>query len=143
MKKISAITLTLLVLACFSTTPANAGPAGRHTMEGFILGTSVALMGTAIIHSMNNGKQCTPNYPRYTKHGNNRHQRLHAAYDSGPKGHWEIRKVWVENKHSKRWNPGHTTPRGHRGDGRYDRIPAQKGHWQAQRVWVETKYKHR
>ena len=143
MKKISALTLTLILLACFSTAPADAGAARRHTIEGFVLGTGVALLGTAIIHGMNNDKQCAPNYPRYTRHKNYRHQRLHAKYDSGPRGHWEIQKVWVENKHKKRWNPGHTTPRGHWVEGRYKKIRVQKGHWQEQRVWVETKYKHR
>jgi len=142
MKKISALTLTLIVIVCFSTAPATAGPARRHTLEGFFIGTGVALIGTAIIHGMNNEKQCAPNYPRYTRTENNRHQRR-LKYDNGPRGHWEIQKVWVENKHTKRWNPGHYTPRGHWKNGRHERILVQKGHWQAQRVWIKTKYKHR
>jgi len=112
MKKISALTLTLVILACFSTPSAFADPSRRHTLEGFILGTGVALMGTAIIHGMNNDRQCAPNYSRSTRHEKNRHHRQDARYDSGPRGHWEIQKIWVSDKHKKRWNPGHTPPQG-------------------------------
>ncbi len=142
MKRISALTLTLIVIACFSNTPANAGANRRHTIEGIVFGTGIALIGTAIIHGMNNEKQCAPNYSN-TRHKNNRHKRQYARYDSGPRGHWEIQKVWVKNKHKKRWNPGHYTPRGHWVDGRHERVRVQKGHWQAQKVWIKTKYKHR
>ena len=89
------ITLTLVIFACFSTTPANAGAARRHTIERFILGTGVALMGTAIIHSMTKGHQPSLDYPRHKRHDNNRNQRQHARYDRDPRGHWEIQKVWV------------------------------------------------
>jgi hypothetical protein len=142
MKKISALTLTLIVIACFSTA-ATAGPARRHTIEGIVLGTGIAIMGTAILHGMNKGHQPCLDSPKHKRHTNNRHQRQYARNDNGPRGHWEIQKIWVTDKHQKRWNSGHTTSRGRWVNGRHKRVRAQRGHWQAQRVWVETKHKHR
>ncbi len=136
MKKISALTLTLVILACFSTAVANAGAARRHTIEGFVLGTGVALIGTAIIHGMNLGHQPSLDYPRHKRHYNNRNQRQHARYDWGPRGHWEIQKVWIADRPKKRWNPGHYTKRGNWVNGRYQKVRVRDGHWQTQKVWV-------
>jgi len=136
MKKISALTLTLVIIACFSTAPANAGAARRHTIEGFVLGTGVALIGTAIIHGMNQRHQPSLDYPKHKRHYNSRNQRQHARYDWGPRGHWEIQKVWIADRPQKRWNPGHYTRRGNWVDGRYQKVRVRDGHWQTQKVWV-------
>ena len=135
MKRISTLTLTLVIIICFSTVSANAGPARRHTIEGFVLGTGVALIGSAIIHGMNKEKQCVPNYPRHKRQANNRHEKRYAR-SNGPRGHWKIQKIWVADRTQKRWNPGHYTPRGNWVDGRYQRVRVKDGHWQTQKVWV-------
>ncbi len=140
MKQITVFTLTLMILVCFSTAPANAGAARRHTIEGFILGTGVALVGTAIIHGMNKEQQHSYNYPRHQRHKSDRHHRRYARYASAPDrhwgGHWEIQKIWIADKYKKRWNPGHYNHGGKWIEGRYKRFPVKKGHWQTQRVWV-------
>jgi len=142
MKKITALTLTLVIIACFSTTPANAGAARRHTIEGFIIGTSVAMIGTAIIHGLNKNQQPywenqrSQNYPRHQKYKSYRHHRRYAKHSAGPRGHWAIQEIWIANKYTKRWNPGHYNRRSIWVDGRYKRFLVRKGHWQTQKIWV-------
>jgi hypothetical protein len=144
MKKIITITTTALFLICFFTVPARAD---RKTMEGFMLGTGVAILGAAIIHGMNDNDR--PQYSRrhspppqvYIEYrdGHNdgysgRHHRRHH-YDR-PDGHWEIVRVWVEPVSERRWNPAHYSHRGEWVEGRYENFEITGGYYQDQRVWV-------
>ena len=141
MKKIIAITTTVLLLFCFSTVSAHAD---RKTMEGFMIGTGVAILGAAIIHGIHNDSRYY--YDRsYSSH--NRH--YHAEYRRGhknrhhrkykhhkPRGYWEIERIWVEPVYKKKWNPGHYTPRGSWVSGRHETFLVQNGYWQEEKIWV-------
>ncbi len=130
-KQIAIATATILVLG-LSTSFAQAGAARRHTIEGFLLGTGVTLLGAAIVNNMNRPEPVvvrhvhapppTPSY-RYAK----RHHR---------KGHWETRKVWMAPVYETRWNPGHYNKRGRWVNGRYEEFQVSKGYWKKERVWV-------
>lgn len=141
MNKLITILTTVLFLICFSTVSARAD---RKTMEGFMLGTGVAILGAAIIHSMNDNDS-----PRYSRHHspppepyrieyrgghNDRHYRRHHSH--GPDGHWEIVRVWVEPLYERRWNPAHYNHRGEWLEGRYEEFRITEGYYQDQRVWV-------
>ena len=54
MKQIITITTAVILLICFSTVQAHAD---RKTMEGFMLGTGVAILGAAIISGINNDRR--------------------------------------------------------------------------------------
>ncbi len=148
MKKITALTLTLILIACFSTPSADAGAARRHTIEGFILGTGAVIIGTAIIHGLNKDQQPSlnrqpsrkykpsHNYSRQRKHQSYRHHRRYAKHSAPPRGHWKIREVWIADKYKERWNPGHYNPRGTWVEGRYTDFLVRKGHWQTQKIWI-------
>ena len=138
MKKIIATTTAVLLLICFSTASAYAGAARRHTIEGFMLGTGVAILGAAIINEIN--KDSKPQYTQnHSRHGeycyagnrygyNNRHHRA--------RGHWEIERIWIDPVYEKKWNPGHYNRRGEWLSGRYEKFLVQDGYWQEEKVWV-------
>jgi len=150
MNKIITIITTVLFLVCFSAVPARAD---RKTMEGFMLGTGVAILGAAIINGMNDNDG-----PRYSRHHSppppdvyhiefrgghdgrydRRHDRRHDRRDHhyGPDGRWEMVRVWVEPVYERRWNPAHYNHRGEWVDGRYESFQITGGYYQDQRVWV-------
>ena len=138
-RHISLTTIAILFLI-FSTNPAHAGAARRHTIEGFILGTGVTLLGTAIIQNMNKPSVV------YKDHGStNRHRP--ARYDKkrhdryGKKGHWKTREMWVPGEYETRWNPGHYNRKGQWKGGRHEEFMTAQGYWTKQRIWV--RYNHR
>nr|NJM01304.1 hypothetical protein [Desulfobacula sp.] len=146
MNRIITITTTVLFLVCFSAIPARAD---RKTMEGFMLGTGVAILGAAIINGMNDNDG-----PRYSRHHSppppdvcpveyrgrhdgrydGRYDRRHRHY--GPEGRWEMVRVWVEPVYERRWNPAHYNPGGEWVEGRYESFQVQGGYYRDQRVWV-------
>ena len=143
MNKIITITTTVLFLICFSMVPARAD---RKTMEGFMLGTGVAILGAAIINGMHDNDR-----PRYSNRHHsppppqvyleyrgggrdNRHYRRH--HDDRPVGRWEIVKVWVEPVYERKWNPAHYNHRGEWVEGGYEEFQVAGGYYQDQRVWV-------
>ena len=140
MKKLITMTTTILFLICFSTVSARAD---RKTMEGFMLGTGVAILGAAIIHGMNDNDR-----PQYSRHhspppevyieyrgdyGDRHHRRHHYQR---PDGRWEIERVWVEPVYERRWNPAHYDHRGEWVEGRYESFQIAGGYYQDERVWV-------
>ncbi len=148
MKELITMTTTVLFLICFSTASARAD---RKTMEGFMLGTGVAILGAAIINGMNDNDR-----PRYSRHhspppevyieyrggyndrrGDRHHEDRHWGhhYDR-PNGHWEIVRVWVEPVCERRWNPAHYNHRGEWVEGRYENFEISGGYYQDQKVWV-------
>lgn len=153
MKKLIAISIAVLMLSgIVSVTSAHAD---RKTMEGFLLGTGVAIIGSAIIHEIN--KDARADYDRYTtvrhrrpeyepyRHDKYRHHkkdryykknRHHKRYARHQRGHWEVEKTWVEPIFKEKWNPGHYNRRGKWVGGRYERFVVQEGYWSQKKVWV-------
>ena len=139
-KTISTIT-AVLIMVCFSAASAHAD---RKTMEGFMLGTGVAILGTAIIHGINkNSKpQYTSGYSRhndhtYAKYNYGKRNKYHRKYrDHRSRGHWEIEKTWIEPVYETKWNPGHYNRRGSWVEGRHEKFIVTKGCWQEDKVWV-------
>ena len=144
MKKMISITVSVLMLICLSTVSAHAD---RKTMEGFLLGTGVAILGTAIYHGLKDDPKpqySEPaqrhdhyHYAGYRHHGHrhkHKHHRRHHHY--GPSGHWEVERVWVEPVYEKKWNPGHYDRNGEWVSGRYERFIIKEGYYREERVWV-------
>ena len=145
MQKIISIITAVLILVCFSTVSAHAD---RKTMEGFMLGTGVAILGAAIINGINNhsSPQATNNhswsnnhrdnhhYARYKPMHKNRHHRKH--WKKRPRGHWEVEKIWIEPVYETKWNPGHYNRRGNWIEGRNEKFIVTQGCWQEDKVWV-------
>ena len=123
MKKRIAIAALALIVAV--TGVATAGPARRHTMEGFVLGAGIALLGTAIIHGMAEPEPVVVHHhpPRHEPPG---------------RGHWETRRVWMEPVTETRWNPGHYDRHGRWVQGRYEQVIVSDGYWSTQQIWVST-----
>lgn len=144
MKKIIAITTTALLLICFSTVSAYAGSARRHTMEGIMIGTGVAILGAAIINGIHQDSR--PHYTRnYSRHDEYRHNgyrhnyknKHHRKYRShSTKGYWKIEKIWIGPVYEKRWNPGHYNRRGDWISSRHEKFLVQDGYFQKNKVWV-------
>lgn len=144
MKKIIAITTSVLLIICFSTVSAHAD---RKTIEGFMLGTGVAILGTAIINGLHKGStsQYSNNhhhreYDRYYHKSEKRYaqkKRHHRKYKSHrARGHWEVEKIWVEPVYEKRWNPGHYNRRGDWVRGRNEFFMIKDGYWYEKKMWV-------
>ncbi|WP_457551380.1 hypothetical protein [Desulfobacula sp.] len=139
MKKIIAITTSVLLLICFSTISAHAD---RKTVEGFIIGTGVAILGTALINGIN--KDFSPQYSRHhhrqdtSRHAGDRYaNRGHNRYlGPGPRGHWEIEEIWITPIYEKKWNPAHYNRRGEWVSGRHETFLVQDGYWQGKKMWV-------
>ena len=130
-KQIATITTALLLLGLVST-PAWAGPARRHTIEGFALGAGAVLLGTAIINNMSKPAPVARHYvpaPRHRGHG-------HRA---PAKGYWKNEKTWVPGETQTRWNPGHYADNGRWVEGRYQEFDISRGHWETRRVWVSRR----
>lgn len=149
MNKVITVVTSVLFLVCFSSVPAQAD---RKTMEGFMLGTGVAILGAAIINGMNDD-----DHPRYSRH-HSPHPRAYIEYRHGdrdwghhrgyrrhhnwnhhyrPDGRWEIVRIWVAPVYEKVWNPAHYDERGVWIEGRYEDIRVSEGYYQERRVWVD------
>ncbi len=156
MKKIIAITTgILMIMGIVSVSSANAGAARRHTIEGFMLGTGVALLGTAIIHEMNKDARQSPTYTRHwpdryenpkrkhhkqykrSKHHKQYKRSKHPRkYAKKSRGHYELERVWINPVYERRWNPGHYSRKGTWLSGRYQKFMIEQGYWSEKKVWV-------
>ncbi|MFH2059015.1 MAG: hypothetical protein ABIJ59_08945 [Pseudomonadota bacterium] len=141
MKKTIATITAVFIAILFLSAPARAD---RKTMEGFLLGTGVAILGTAIIHGIN--KNDKPAYQSsYSGHQTNDHasyrhrdrHRLHKRhYNRGPRGYWSVERVWIEPVYEEKWNPGHYNRHGEWVDSRYDRFIVSNGYWREEKRWI-------
>ncbi len=129
MKKLIAIAAASILIIGLSTSSAQAGAARRHTIEGFLIGTGVTLLGTAIVHSMNTPAAVRA-APRHHDH------RYTTHHKKKRKGHWATRKVWVDPVYETRWNPGHYNKRGKWVSGRRQAFLVADGRWEKERVWI-------
>ena len=145
MKKLIAITTTILLVICFSTVSAHAD---RKTMEGFILGTGAVLLGTALYKGFHHDSN-VQYIPQKTVNHQYRHNR-HNSYDKyeykrnphkrhslhNRKSHWKIKKIWKGPIYETRWNPGHFNHKGQWISGRKIDILVQEGYWKKKRILV-------
>lgn len=143
MKKTIATVTAVCLALIFSSTPAHAD---RKTMEGFLLGTGITILGTAIISEMNKNSQ-----PAYRTGKRHEHRAYRAGYKHGYKdrtckkyrhrkhrrGHWEVERIWIEPVYERKWNPGHYNRRGNWVNGRYEKFLMAEGYWKKERVWVK------
>ena len=143
MKKFIAIATAAILIICLSSVSASAGSARRHTIEGIMIGTGVAILGAAIINEIHSdpvvyqGQQHQDRYTRKDRrHGPARH--LHPKYNAhrGPSGYWKMERIWVAPMYEKRWNPGHYTRSGQWVPGRYESFMIAEGYYQTRKVWV-------
>ncbi len=129
MKKQIAIIAASFIVATLSTSFAQAGAARRHTIEGFLLGTGVTLLGTAIVHSMNKPGpivvQTTARHHEY---------RYAKSHRTPCKRHWETRKIWVDPVYETRWTSGHYNKRGKWVAGRHRKFLVAEGYWATEQV---------
>lgn len=161
MKKTLNIFLIAALLIPFTFSPASAGPRNNHLLETVIIGTGVAILGTALIHEVqhNNRKNAYAhnnyNSQKYPKHsgwqktqprnpkGYNIQDRRHNEKQrnwNGHKsqGHWVTKRVWVAPQYENKWNPGHQGKHKKWGKGRQQQITVQKGYWEKRRVWLRS-----
>lgn len=130
MKKRIAIVTAVFLIIGFTAGISQAGAARRHAIEGIILGTGVAILSTAIIHSMNKPEPVVVKH--VYQHDSPRHGKKWKK-----KGHWKTRKIWVEPEYETRWNPGHYNRRGKWVKGRYKEFKVADGYWRSRKVWVK------
>jgi len=131
MKKQIAIIAALFIVVTLSTSFAQAGAARRHTIEGFLLGTGVTLLGTAIAHSINKpGPVVVHTTPRHHEYRYDKRHKKHR------RGHWETRKIWIDPVYETRWNPGHYNKRGKWVSGRHKKFLVAQGYWAQAQVRI-------
>ncbi len=158
MKRIIAIiTAAIMISGIVSVTSAHAD---RKTIEGFVLGTGVAILGAAIIQEINKDRVTTSkevsyrhveprrydpprrieprrhNSPKHIEHKRYKKVHRHKKYARRDRGHWERERVWVGPLYERKWNPGHYNRKGEWISGRYERFMVQEGYWSQKKVWV-------
>lgn len=144
MKKTITITTAILLFVCFSTVSAHAGAARRHTVEGFMLGAGVTILSAAIINGIHRDSRghYTKSYARPDRRHPDRYddgcgRRNHRKIKShGPRGHWEIEKIWISPVYEKKWNPGHYNRRGIWVSGRHKKFMIKQGYYREEKLWV-------
>jgi len=131
MKKLISIAIASLLIIGASSSFAQAGAARRHTIEGFLLGTGVTLLGSAIVNGLNRPDPIRINNGhRHDEYRYPKHKKRHR------RGRWEIQKIWVDPVYETRWNPGHYNKRGKWRFGRHQEFCVADGYWKKERVWV-------
>ena len=139
MKKTISIIISILLFIFFSTASAHAD---RKTMEGFMLGTGIAILGTAIYNGVH--REPAPGYthhpPRY-RHNNHNYAGHRNPYkrkfrSHHTRGHWEIEKIWVKPIYENKWNPSHYNQRGEWVEGRNENFLIQDGYWHTEKIWM-------
>jgi hypothetical protein len=132
MKKLMISLIAILVCISLVAAPARAGSKQRHRWEGLAIGIGAALLGTALLNSHNNvaaderasyNAPSPPGPPRYCP-------------PRPPRGHWEIRRIWVPATFKRVWNPAHYNHRRERVPGGWIKIIDEPGHWTEDRVWM-------
>lgn len=144
MKKfIIAITAVIFIISV-SAVSASAG-SKKHHLEGFIIGTGVAILGAALINELNNDRprvvihEPAPHWKHHKRHHRKHHRKHYDPYcdwDDEPDGHWETRREWIPAIYEEKWNPGHYDSYGEWVTGRYERFVVQEGYWKETKVWV-------
>ena len=130
MKKTFTIGLISFLCVVFITSSAFAGSKRRHRLEGAAIGIGAVLLGKAIIDTAaahHAGEVIHHRTVIYHEPPPPRRQ---------PRGHWEIKQVWVPPVYKKIWKPGHYNRRGYWMDGRWASRIKKYGYWKEAEVWV-------
>ena len=93
MKKIFIIAMVSIFSLTVFINPVFAGSKQHYRWEGFAIGVSAAILGSALINS------CQPDRVTVVKH--------ETYYYPAPPRHCEHRRIWVPPVYDKVWNPGH------------------------------------
>ena len=116
MKKIITLTITLMLLICFSMVPAHADSGRNHTVEGVILGASIAILGTAILSEIGHDND----EGEYVEEEVEDHVQIVTVYKQGHgrkhykqfRHHRPGKRGWVRPGFNRKWHPGHYNRRG-------------------------------
>ena len=129
MKKTFTIVLISILCVVFITSSAFAGSRRQHRLEGVAIGIGAVLLGKAIIDTA-----------AAHRTGEVLHHRTIIYHEPPlrrqPRGHWEIKQVWVPPVYKKIWKPGHYNRRGYWVDGRRVSRVKNYGYWKEEEVWV-------
>lgn len=140
MKKTIAIITTVLVMVCLSTVNAHAD---RKTMEGFMIGTGVAILGAAIINAMHDDSSTSVTY-HYQQHYSNppqhryRHQGGHH-----PKMNHHGRHHHKMRRHDKRRHKMKHHGKHHRRHHHKQCNSRPGGYWEVKKRWMAPVYETR
>ncbi len=128
--------ITLMAIACivsFTAASSSAGSSKRDRLEGFIIGSHAGFIGASIISTLHNNRpKVYINEPRHQKKRYRKSRRSHRK----SRGHWEVKRRWVEPEYEERWNPGHYSKKGKWKRGRYQQFVVREGYWVEKKVWV-------
>ncbi len=150
MKKTLNIFLIAALLIPFTFSPASAGPRNNHLLETVIIGTGVAILGTALIYEVhhnnrendyahnNYNSRKHPKHPGWQKPRPIHPRKDHALNSYKARGGWVIEKVWITPIYENIWVPGHHKKHGRWIKGRYRQVIVRKGYWEKRRVWVRS-----
>ena len=133
MKKIITVFLVVIFFLSLAAPSAFAGSKQRHRWQGVAIGLGAAILGHALIN--NSRSDSCPDRVVVT----DRDDHWHGYSDHRRRGHWEIRKVWVDPIYERVWNPAHYDPYGEWISGRYITIEKEPGYWSHERVWVSRR----
>jgi hypothetical protein len=140
--KLAVIFLIPLLLVTFSATSAYAGSRERHRWEGAAIGIGSLVLGGILIDQI--GRQCTP----LGQIGRQCAPRLDHTYVyldpprplRKKRGHWKMRRRWVEPSYERVWNPGHYNRHEKWVSGQWIMIVDREGYWIEERVRVKKRH---
>lgn len=130
MKKIIIFSMAMIFFLSMLAPSAYAGSKQRHRWQGVAIGLGAAILGNAIINS---SRYDSPP-ERVVVIDRDCHRPRYSAHSS--RGHWEVRKIWVEPRCDRVWNPGHYNRHSQWVPGQYIDIESSPGYWEHKRVWV-------
>ncbi len=130
MKKILILTIAAIFIVSLSVPSAYAGSKQRYRWQGVAIGLGAAILGHAIINS--DRYDAPPE--RVVVVDRDYHCNRYSNYP--PRGHWEVRKIWVEPVCERVWNPAHYNEYHRWVPGQYIILESEPGYWAQERVWV-------
>jgi hypothetical protein len=152
--------MTIMAITCLiglTAASSQAGSSKRERLEQFIIGSHVGFLGAVIANQVHNNRPVVyvpekrhhkekrhyrsnrhrhDRHYRSDRHRHDRHYRSDRHRHNRTRGHWEVKKRWVEPEYEKRWNPGHYNKKGVWKRGRYQKIVVREGYWKEKRIWV-------
>jgi hypothetical protein len=132
-KSLFVISIAVFVSISIAVSSAWAGNVQRNRWEGVAIGVGAAILGKVIWDQYQGSRHpevIVHHAPRYKPKPHKYHRPRKA------RGHWEIRKEWVEPVYKRLWNPGHYDRKGRWVPGRWIEIEKEPGYWIKKRVWV-------
>ncbi len=133
MKKLFISMLSAVFFLSMLATPGFAGDKQHYRWQGVAIGVGAAILGHAILENCRD--QSPPERVRVV-------ERSHYRADCSPRhdrGHWEVRRIWVEPACEKVWNPAHYDRYGDWVPGDWIMVQSDPGYWKEERVWVSRR----